>query len=412
MNSIDLDKQNTPLEVNFGAGRNLDAFGRLPVSEQITQFDLKQLFDSQPLLVDSELIGSATSVHSTTLSQTTLSVNANNDAAIAQTIERFAYRSGKGQNFYMTFNGFDSETNVTKRVGYFSASTTTPFNSDLDGIVFESNGTTLSLSTYRLGTQTATSNRADWDDPLDGTGPSGITHDFNNNTIFYCQFEWLGVGSCQFFVIKSGRYIPIKIFDFTDSTGVYMSSPNQPLRWEARATGAAEGGFNYICAAVNSEGSLNQIGKVLSANSDDNDLQLSTSGTLYACIGVRLKTTHFDAEVDLIEFDYLAETNDRALWELRLNPTVTGTFNYSDIANSAVQISVGNQTAGEAPTVSGGTILASGYVEQNGGRRIQIDSAIKLGATIDGTPNEIVLCVKPLQAGLDAYVSYNWREPV
>jgi hypothetical protein len=400
------------IDIKAADSPSIDAFGRWRVSELTTLIDVKQIFDKQPLLVDEETIGSGSALHSTSLSQTALSVVGSGDAVVMQTFNRFNYQTGKSQLTIMTFNAFGNETNVTKRVGYFSSSTSTPFTGSLDGLFLESDGTNLSVNAFRTGTEVASVNRSSWDDPLDGTGASGVTHDFDNNTILAFDFEWLGFGRVRWFVVKNGTFIKFHEFDFTDTVNVYMSSPNQPLRWEVRGDGVGGGGFNYVCSTVNTEGSINKIGKVLSANSDNNDLQLTTAGTLYAAVGIRLKSTNLDAAVDLIEFDYLAETNDRALWELRLNPTVTGTFSYTGITNSSVEVSVGNQTAGTAPTVTGGTILASGYVEQNGGRRIQIDSAIKLGAAIDGTPDEIVLCVKPIDQGLDAYASFNWRELV
>ena len=96
-----------------------------------------------------------------------------------------------------------------------------------------------------------------------------------------------------------------------------------------------------------------------------------------------------------------------------MNPTIgAGTFTYTDVTDAAVQISVGNQTAGTPPTATGGTTLASGYVSGNGSINVELDSAIKLGAAIDGTRDEIVLVITPITAGLDAYVSYTWRELV
>ena len=392
---------------------NIDAFGRARVSQLSTQIDIKQIHDNQPILIDQVQIGGGSETYSSATSSTELEVTNNQDAAISQTKQRFNYQSGKSQLIYWTFYGFNNQADTTKRVGYFSSNTSTPFNSDLDGIFLESDGTDISVNTYRAGTQTSRVTRSNWDDPLDGSGKSEITHDFDNNTIFAVDFEWLGVGRVRYYIVKGGAFILFHETDFTDTTNVYMQTPNQPLRWEARASGSTGGtGFTYICASVNSEGAINEIGKVLSDNTGTNDLQLNTSGTTYAAGSMRLKTDKLDGVVDILNFDYLAETNDRALWEIRLNPTVTGTFAYSDVANSAVQTAFGNQTGGASPTVSGGTILDSGYVERNGSRTIQLETKIILGAQIDGTRDEIVICVTPINSGLDAYVSLTWRELV
>ena len=405
-NPVDVEVSNS-VEID----QNIDAFGRLRVSELTTQFDAKQLHDNLPLFIDEELIGTATSVHSTSLAQTTLGVNATSDAAILQTKHRFNYQSGKSMLLFWTFNNFGD-------------------------------GANMAVVTARSGTETSRVFRANWDDSLDGTGPSAITHDFDNNTIMMVDYEWLGVGKVRWYIIKNGAMINFHSEDFTGTKSVYMSSPNQPLRWELRQTGASAyrsriGYFtantvspfdstldglylestdaldelNTICSSANSEGSINKIGKILSANAGTDDIQLNNSGSKYAAIGIRLKTTHLDSVIDILGFDYLAETNDRALWELWLNPTVgAGTFNYTDVTNGAVQISVGNQTGGTPPTISGGTLLDSGYVGQQESIRESLDSAIKLGSQIDGTRDEIILAITPINSGLDAYVSYSWRE--
>ena len=389
---------------------SVGSFNRLRVAELTTQYDQKQLHDNLPLFIDSELIGTATNTYSGTLSQSELATNASGDSAIMQTLQRTNYQSGKSKQIFWTVNKFG-------------------------------NGDNIEIVSYRSGTETARVARQDWVDPLDGTGASKIAHDFDQNTILCADFEWLGVGGILYCIVKNRSIIPFHFIDFTDTQGVYMTSPNQPLRWECRQDGAssyinrvgyfsssivspwtatqdgfwlestdAQGELNVICGSANTEGAINQLGKILSDNAGINDLQFNSAGTTYAGIGIRLKTTHLDSVIDILEFDYMGETNDRALWELRLNPTITGTFVYTDITNGSVQTSIGNQTAGAAPTVTGGTILDSGYVQQQGQIEAKIDSAIKLGSKLDGTRDEIVLCITPVSSGLDAYVSYTWRE--
>lgn len=42
----------------------------------------------------------------------------------------------------------------------------------------------------------------------------------------------------------------------------------------------------------------------------------------------------------------------------------------------------------------------------------QLENALYLGATIDGTVDEIVLCIRPLSANADIQASITWREVV
>lgn len=393
---------------------SIDAFGRWRVSELTTFLDLKQLHDSQPLLVDIVTSGTGADAHSTTNAATTISTAAASDYVVAQTYQRFNYQSAKSHLIFLTFSDFHVQTNVEKRMGYFSSSTVAPYTGSYDGIFLENDGTDIRLRVYREGTSTLNVAQSSFNlDPLDGTGDSGVTIDWEKGNIFVIDFEWLGVGRVRCGVVVDGALIYFHEMNNANSVdNVYMSTPNQPCRWEIRQAGAGSGTFDYICASVNSEGGRNLIGKIRSVNADDNDIQLNSAGTLYAAIGLRLQTTHKDGVIDFLEFDYLAETNDRALWEIRLNPTVTGTFAYTAVSDSCIEAAVGNQTAGAAPTASGGTVIDSGYLQQSASERIELRSAIKLGTAIDGTADELVLCIKPINAGLDAYTAFTWRESV
>jgi hypothetical protein len=392
-------------KISYDKSPNIDAFGRLRVSQVTTQFDAKQLHDALPLFIDEETIGTGATSHDTTLAENELTTASNSDAVILQTKQRFNYQSGKSQLLFWTFNGMNNETNITKRIGYFSSNTTTPFNSTLDGFWLENDGTTLRIKVYRSGTEIDNVARSSWGDPLDGTGASGITHDFDKNTILVCSFEWLGVGEVQFGIVKDGVIIPFLYLDHTEIQGVYMSSPNQPMRWEMRQTGAGSGTMNVICSSVNSEGSINQLGKILSENLGTSFVNANSTGSKYALLGIRLQSAKVDTLVDLLDYSILSITNDNQLVEVWLNPTVTGTFTYNSITNSSVQIA-----KGAGATVSGGTLLFSQYVSRQSATPISIENAIRLGMAIDGTLDTIVVTTNPLSSNADVYGSITWRE--
>lgn len=404
---------NNLFSVAFGDSPNLDAFGRLRVSEVTTQIDLKHFYDKQPLLVDEVTNGAATATFTNNNSNVALETTNSGDYVIMQTFQRFNYQSGKSQLIFMTFSNFGPEDNVDKRIGYFTSSTSAPYNTDYDGIMLHNDGTDVSFKSYKTGTLTNDAPQSSWNiDKLDGSGKSGITIDFARAQILVIDFEYLGVGRVRMgFVIDGIIYYVHEFLNANNLSTVYMTSSNQPLRWELRQNGATSGSFEYICATVGSEGGINTVGKPRSANSGTNDLQLNSVGTAYAAFGIRLQSNKIDAIVDLIDVDYFAETNDAALVEVRLNPTIgAGTFTYTDETNSSVQTSIGNQTAGTPPSVTGGTILQSTHAQGEAKTDLSVDGTIKLGAAIDGTPTEIVVCITPIQINLDAYIALNWRE--
>ena len=55
-------------------------------------------------------------------------------------------------------------------------------------------------------------------------------------------------------------------------------------------------------------------------------------------------------------------------------------------------------------------MLYSEYLIAGGTVSPEVDQAIKLGVSIDGTFDEIVICTQPLSSNSDVIASINWRE--
>jgi len=111
--------------------------------------------------------------------------------------------------------------------------------------------------------------------------------------------------------------------------------------------------------------------------------------------------------VNLINVSLLSSsTNDKAHWELRFNPTVAGTFTYSDQTNSVIQAATGSSSN----TVAGGTDIDGGYFSTNQAAITSVPNALRLGSAIDGTLDTIVLCVTPITNNITVEASITWRE--
>lgn len=396
-----------------------DSFGRLRVAQISTQLDLKQIHDDLPLFYDTELGGTGSNTYTEATASTLLETSANADFVIKQTYQRSNYQSGKGHQILMTFAGFQAETNVQKRIGYFSSNTTTPFNSDLDGIFLEMDTDGVAyFKTYRRGTLTNSVAQTNWNtDKFDGSGPSGKTIDWSKTNIMELTFEWLGVGSTTLRFVIDGIYYQAHAFmNAQNTTDVYMASGNQPLRYEIRQSGAGSGSFKQICSTVGSEGSINEIGVIQSENLGASHVNANDTANTYALLGIRLQEDKTDTAIDILGFNALALTSDNFLYKVILNPTVNGTFNYADVTNSTLMIAKGDTVGNPSTnTVTGGTLLASGYINSSGGGGegqldVELVNALRLGAKIDGTQDEIILAVQPLTANLDILGSLNWRE--
>lgn len=399
---------------------SIDAFGRWRVSNPITLFDSKNIFDDDglasnvenvPLFFDNAEIsgsGTSTSLRTNEASQR-ISVGATTAGMRArQSKQRFNYQSGKSQLILTTFNFISLDANITKRTGYFDEN---------NGLFLEADGTTVNL-VRRTSTSGSpvdnTVSQASWNlDPFDGTGPSGVTLDLTKTQILFIDFEWLGVGRVRMgFVVDGKIYYAHEFLNANNLTIVYMQTPNLPIRWEISNDGSGvASNLDCICASVQSEGGLNEIGTIRYASSGV--ISADSAGTVYAVVGIQLKDEYIGTTIKILKASLIETTGSSDLeWTLKLNPTVTGTFTYADETNSGVQIARGGTA-----TVTGGIDITGGFFNSgqgNSGGAVSgnVTNALGLGSLIDGTVDEIVLCVEPLtgSSNTDVWGSLTWRE--
>ena len=387
--------------VSPSPGAGLDAFGRQRVSEPYTIFDSKQLSDKQPLIWDDQEIsgGSTTSTYSADKASTTLGVGATTAGVrTRQTFQRFNYQPGKSQQIMMTGQLVDQSTltGITAQIGFFD---------DDNGIFFSSEDGTIKVVTRSKVTGSVANTKVaqgNWNgDRMDGSGPSGVTLDFTKVQIFMIDYEWLGVGSVRMsFVVNGLICIAHTFLNANILSVVYMSTPNLPVRYSLQndGTGAATN-MQHICSSVASEGGREHNGIVREIDNGTTEITATTGGTTYALMGLRLKAAYLDTVIDIINVSVLMTSAGAFHWEVLFNPTVANTFTYGDLTNSALQFVAGTS----ANTVTGGTSVAGGYGASTGtgGSAAgvsgdNLESTLRLGSLIDGTPDEIVLVVTAL----------------
>lgn len=385
---------------------SIDAFSRLRVSNPETLFDSKQIFDNQPFFWDDqEVSGSGTtSTYSKPMARSRLAVSETTAGKrVRQTYMRFNYQPGKSQLIFLTTVMSSAETTgITAGVGMFD---------DDNGLFFQIDGTNLRAVTRTSASGTAVDVSVDQTDfnmdTLDGNGPSGVTLDPTKTQIIVIDFEWLGVGRVRMGFVIDGLIIYCHEFLNANSlTEVYMSTPNLPLRYEIEndGTGAATS-MDHICTTVISEGGTQKLG--LLRHQDSGSTAGLSTGTKYAVLGIRLKSGNLGATILMETLSMIAtSTNDKLHWELLLNPTVAGTFIYIDQTNSSVQIATG----AVANTVTGGTEMDGGYLETSLPVTNTIPNALRLGAAIDGTVDEIVIVARPITNNITVEGSLTWRE--
>jgi len=392
----------------FAGAGTTDAFGKLRISSPHTEFDAKQIFDNLPLLYDDvEETGSGTSsTWSGDLANTTLAVSLNTAGKrTRQTFRSFNYQPGKSQLIVMTgafVSQTDNLTGITTGIGLYN---------DDNGIFFEVEEGVLK-AVIRSSTSGSVVNtkysQANWNgDTLDGSGdpdtnPSGILLDLTKDQLMFVQFEWLGIGKVYWGFYFDGVPKIVHTADHVNiNLGPYMTTPNLPIRYQIEndGTGAATS-MRCACQTVISEGAAGHqdTGIVRTISNGNTQVDANVGGTVYALVGVRLKSTHLGATVRPITVSVMALTNDNIEWLLLINPSVAGDPSYANVTNSALQ----SFNGATANTVTGGTAVAGGYIsasKDGGAASAELESELVIGASIAGVSDTLVLAARPIGSG-------------
>jgi len=400
---------NAVLSVKYADSPNLNPFGGVRVSQDTIQFESKRLSAEivDQFWSNQEVSGSGTSTaFNVNKATTTLSVSATTAGVREnQTKRSFNYPAGAGIKTFITFNNMDTATGNKKWAGYG--------NGD-NGLFFRHNGGTAEF--YILSnvsgtpTETEVFTQANWNlDTMDGNGASGVTLDFEKGQILIIDFEWLSLGRIRWGWVIGGQIIYAHEYS-AENTEIdpWASSPNLPVQYGISndGTGAADSMGAICCAVISEGGNSSDLGVTRYASTNGTHVDANVANTIYAVVGIRLKSTHLYLTSAIEKISMISETNDDFEWILFFNPTVAGTFTYSDLSGSCMQVARG----ATANTVTGGIALDGNFSKSSSSIEASVKNAQVLGAEIDGTRDTMVLCVRPLSANADIQGSITWKE--
>ena len=355
-------------EISFANTPNIDAFGRLRVSNPFT------LFDSSHRFADNGLWSTATAVGgSATFDANEGLVNlgvttASGSEVIRETTKVFSYQPGKSLLVLNTFVMNAAKTGLRQRVGYYGAA---------NGYYLELNNTIVSfyertsVSGSLVNNQVVQSN---WNvDKMDGSGPSGITLDLTKAQILFMDLEWLGVGTVRMgFVINGNFYVCHKFHHANLITSTYITTASLPLRYEITNTAvtASSSRLKQICSTVLSEGGyeLNGLQQAigLPVTAPKN---LAVAGTFYPIVSIRLKTSpnRLDAIVICTAISVVATTSGHYNWQVIASGTTSGGSWLPAAGGSSVDYNI------TGTSFTGGRILASGFFSATNQGSTQVD---------------------------------------
>ncbi len=342
-------------DVTLKTTTQLDAFGRLRVSEPFTLFDSQQRFGLDEAFVSNTAVSGSITYIPTQSSCNLTVVNSTGSFAARESGYIFQYQPGKSLLTLKTFvMAPQSSGNLRQRVGYFG----------------QDNGYYLELSDQLYIVQrsnisgtvsnTLVANTAWNGDRLDGTGASGINLDITKAQIFWSDIEWLGVGDVRCGFVLDGKFVTAHTFKHANiSTSAYITTACLPIRYEIQSLGTggpATANLTQICSSVISEGGQNQPLRLFS-NLHTFSVTLNAS-TWIPITSLRLAPERLDALVQIKQVEITLSSTDTVQWALWSNVTPTNltgeTFSLGapsasvqvDKSATAIDVTYGRQIAG------------------------------------------------------------------
>lgn len=399
------------ISIQTSDSHNVDAFGRLRVGTPQTLFDSKQTIDDRSIYWDTKLVLGATSSYVRNRASTTLSVSATTGStAIRQSKTHASYQPGKSLHIVTTQVFGPTLSGIRRRVGMFD---------DRNGIFVQTSGSTTSIVLRSSTSGTPVDTRVDqndWNiDKLDGTGVSRITLDMSKVNIIETDLQWLGSGRVRVgFEFAGITHYAHQFLASNIGTSVYMSTPDLPVRYEiSNVSSATTGTLEQICSSITSEGGYEPKNLQFGVDRSLTVLSGVTSAGQIPLISIRTNPSYTGSFVLPTGGSMICTTTATSgfRWSLLLNPTIAGTDNVSwtNVLSSSVQYDI-NRNASNVAT--NGIKITSGYsVGNQDFGDLLVNTLNNLGSTIDGRPDEVVLCVQLLGVGTDSFLgSLTWEE--
>jgi hypothetical protein len=396
--------------ISYANSPNIDSFGRLRVSTPFTLFDSSHRFSDNGLWSTSTAT-SGTAVFNADQGLVDLNVTAaSGSQVLRETVKVFSYQPGKSLLVLSTFTMSPAKTNLRQRIGYYGAA---------NGYYLEQNDSTVSfvertsISGLLVNTPVAQSS---WNvDPMNGTGPSGITLDLTKAQILFMDIEWLGVGTVRMgFVINGNFYVCHKFNHANLITSTYITTASLPLRYEITNTSATSGAstLKQICSTVLSEGGYELRGLQQAVGTPiTSPKTLTTAGTFYPIVSIKLKSTRLDAIVVATAISVIGNTASNFNWQVVAAGTTTGGSWISAGTNSSVEYNL------TGTSFTGGRILASGYFTATASTSVSVDilRAALFSNQLErdgltGTPYEFTVILAAGTNNETVFASMDWEE--
>ena len=343
--------------------QNLTAFGELlvgqlhPIFQQSFEYTVDNTDLNTNTVVNGGTVTQASGMAVLGTSATTAS------SALFQSKQHAKYRAGLGG--VCRFTGiFTSPVLGTEQyIGIMDESGSSEAFKNGYGVGY--NGEDFGFHRWSNDTLT-TIKQANWDDPLDGSGLSGMTMAHDKLNIFFVQFQYLGAGGISLWVEDDTFNKPIMVHTIgyaNRNTEPSVHNPNfKHTMWVDNKATTSDIVMKNSSYSFFIEGKTDLIELHQPIHSTDVQEKLTVT-TKIAIFTIRNKATYVSKTnfIDIVLLGASASIEANAannLGDILIvkNAAIGGTPSYSDIntANSVVEIDVAGTT------VTGGTLIAAG----------------------------------------------------
>ena len=350
-------------EITIGDGPNLDAFSRLRVSNPLILHNSQFTYDLAPIIMEQITNGTGATVTFDSTDRCalmTFSSTPTGGKSYMQSFEYLPYQPGRSQLIFVTFNMIAAVANTLKFAGY---------SDGVNGVEFQNNGTNNQFVLYSAtGSGNVTVTQSSWNlDPLDGTGPSGITLDITKVQILVIDIQALYAGRVRIGFDIGGQITYAHEFLHANNiTPPYLQTANLPVRCGMTCTGTVSTTMNFICSAVISEGGSEDINVYgYTFQQETGSVSVGIGGTHLLSLRPRLTFNSIAnrTRVAYIDVEIYNAGNQAVKWELCVGQAITGTTTFNNV-NSTYSSSeyniLGTLSGSPAILIDGGWVSSSG----------------------------------------------------
>jgi len=291
-------------------------------------------------------------------------------------------------------------------------------NAIFDGYFFGYHGTSFGIGYYNSGAAINFTAQASWNvDPMNGTGPSGLTLDPTKGSPVMIKYPYLGYGSIFFFVeTPSGIWALVHTIQYPNtSTATQLSNPSMQFIGFTANSGNTTNVTMY-CASVGAFvcGERNFIGNPKWAI-DNNKAGISTTET---CILNLQNCTTYNTKVNrgLVRLQSLSlatPTNNTLITlRLRIGATIGGSPSYTAISGTGGGATITSSNSIVSFDTAGTTATAGTYIfaMQSGAQGSPVLDLATFNIII--APGEILTMSAMASASSTVGISVTWTEDI